>query len=578
MIVKVGWSQTSVLNQSTLVTGVTMDPGGVQPRPESAHSERYTYMSKLKGQTKEAPLETNPPTYEEHVKRRTGQSTPSPTNTSLTLGQGAPDGNILHQEDHEGRGAESEEEGYLKPTLSRKTAAVKPAPRVEGGTQMEMAVLQNPAHVGRQEAGQSLGQNATVMMHGQDILRVTGQLQPVPMGLLLRERQGVPNSTPAAPDGHLILQQPRDRRSLQGVENVAYHQYEELPNREVDLGGVVLGVGGQGGGSDGPQESPYAQIGELERTSKRKPNPLYVSGRPARRRSIEKGPGGWCGRCQDQWRGYLIPVLLFLFCVVALLLALLALTNAVSRQGAADQGADPGGTAAQTGDTWNTSVLTSQLAAALDRIQHLEMQNQQLVAQLSVLDNQTMVRQDDLQNQLTELERKQDMNLQNLTYAVGRQDEVLQATVQQISAVRDSLQTDLSRLNSSVMEELDTVSKMEGPEGPRGFNGSQGAQGPRGPVGPAGPSGVSKLDECEFWDHSSSSDFLAQTELDWLRPEANHTMLGVHCATEGGTYTQLEHRTQQQGVSEYRCVCYGRINDDFSNRRCTINWWQCPTT
>ncbi|XP_019642492.1 PREDICTED: uncharacterized protein LOC109483805 isoform X2 [Branchiostoma belcheri] len=530
-----------------------MDPGGVQPRPESAHSERYTYMSKLKGQTKEAPLETNPPTYEEHVKRRTGQSTPSPTNTSLTLGQGAPDGNILHQEDHEGRGAESEEEGYLKPTLSRKTAAVKPAPRVEGGTQMEMAVLQNPAHVGRQEAGQSLGQNATVMMHGQDILRVTGQLQPVPMGLLLRERQGVPNSTPAAPDGHLILQQPRDRRSLQGVENVAYHQYEELPNREVDLGGVVLGVGGQGGGSDGPQESPYAQIGELERTSKRKPNPLYISGRPARRRSIEKGPGGWCGRCQDQWRGYLIPVLLFLFCVVALLLALLALTNAVSPQGAADQGADPGGTAAQTGDTWNTSVLTSQLAAALDRIQHLEMQNQQLVAQLSVLDNQTMVRQDDLQNQL-------------------------QATVQQISAVRDSLQTDLSRLNSSVMEELDTVSKMEGPEGPRGFNGSQGAQGPRGPVGSAGPSGVSRLDECEFWDHSSSSDFLAQTELDWLRPEANHTMLGVHCATEGGTYTQLEHRTQQQGVSEYRCVCYGRINDDFSNRRCTINWWQCPTT
>ncbi|CAH1261742.1 Hypp2447 [Branchiostoma lanceolatum] len=407
-----------------------MDPGGVQPRPDSALSERYTYMSKLKDKPKETSLDSNPPTYEEHVMRRTGQSTPSPTNTSLSLGQGAPDGKVMLQEDHQGRGTESEEEGYLKPTSSRKTAAVKPAPRVDGGTQMEMTMLHNPAHVGRQEeAGQNLGQHDTTMsmMPGQDNLRA-GQFQPVPMGLLLRDRQGVPNNTPAAPDGHLILQGPRDRRSvtLQGLENVAYHQYEELPHREVDVGGVVLGVRGQGGGSDGPQESPYAQIGDLERTSKRKPNPLYVSGRPARRRSIEKGSGGVCGRCQDQWRGYLIPVLLFLFCVVALLLALLALTNAVSRQGAADQGADPGGTAAQTGDIWNTTVLTSQLAAALDRIQHLEMQNQQLVAQLSVLDNQTMVRQDELQNRLTELERKQNVSLQNLSYAVGRQDEVVQ--------------------------------------------------------------------------------------------------------------------------------------------------------
>eukprot|EP00058_Branchiostoma_floridae_P011283 XP_002596771.1 hypothetical protein BRAFLDRAFT_120491 [Branchiostoma floridae] len=337
-----------------------------------------------------------------------------------------------------------------------------------------------------------LGQLFTAVSQGQDDMRA-GQLQPVPMGLLLRDRQGVSNSTPAAPDGHLVLRQPGDRRSVQGVENVAYHQYEELPNREVDVGGVVLGVRGHGGGSDGPQESPYAQIGDLERSSKRKPNPLYVSGRPAQRRSIEKGSNGLCSRCQDQWRGYLIPALLFLFCVVALLLALLALTNAVSHQaGVADQGADPGSTAAQTGDTWNTSVLTSQLAAALDRIQHLEIQNQQLAAQLSVLDNQTMVRQDDLQNQL-------------------------QATVQQISAVQDSLQTELSQLNSSVMAELDTVSKMEGP---RGFNGSQGDQGPSGPVGPAGPSGVSRLDDCEFWDHSSTSDFLGPTELDWLRPEA----------------------------------------------------------
>ncbi|XP_066279134.1 uncharacterized protein [Branchiostoma lanceolatum] len=550
-----------------------MDPGGVQPRPDSALSERYTYMSKLKDKPKETSLDSNPPTYEEHVMRRTGQSTPPPTNTSLSLGQGAPDGKVVLQEDHQGRAIESEEEGYLKPTSSRKTAAVKPAPRVDGGTQMEMTVLQNPAHVGhRQEVGQNV-------MPGQDDMRA-GQLQPVPMGLLLRDRQGVPNNTPAAPDGHLILQHPRDRRSvtLQGVENVAYHQYEELPHREVDVGGVVLGVRGQGGGSDGPQESPYAQIGDLERTSKRKPNPLYVSGRPARHRSIEKGSGGVCGRCQDQWRGYLIPVLLFLFCVVALLLALLALTNAVSRQGAADQGAAPGGTAAQTGDTWNTTVLTSQLAAALDRIQHLEMQNQQLVAQLSVLDNQTMVRQGELQNQLTELERKQNVSLQNLSYAVGRQDEVLQATVQQISTVRDTLQTELSQLNSSVLAELDAVSKMEGP---RGFNGSQGAQGPSGPAGPAGPSGVSRLDDCRFWDYSTTSDFLGSTELDWLRPEANHTMMGVHCATEGGTYTHLEHRSQGQGVSEYRCVCYGQVNDAnivFTNRKCTINWWQCPTT
>ncbi|XP_035667445.1 uncharacterized protein LOC118410063 isoform X2 [Branchiostoma floridae] len=564
---------------TTLVTGVTMDPGGVQPRPDSALSERYTYMSKLKDKPKEMPLESNPPTYEEHVKRRTDQSTPSPTNTSLSLGQGAPEGRLVLQDDQQNRGIESEEEGYLKPTSSRKTAAVKPAPRVDGGTQMEMATLQNLAHASRPEYGQNLGQNALTIIPGQDDMRA-GQLQPVPMGLLLRDRQGVPNSTPAASDGHLVLRQPGDRRSVQGVENVAYHQYEELPNREVDVGGVVLGVRGHGGGSDGPQESPYAQIGDLDRSSKRKPNPLYVSGRPARRRSIEKGSNGLCSRCQDQWRGYLIPALLFLFCVVALLLALLALTNAVSHQGVADQGADPGSTAAQTGDTWNTSVLTTQLAAALDRIQHLEIQNQQLAAQLSVLDNQTMVRQDDLQNQLTELERKQNTSLQNLSNAVGRQNGVLQATVQQISTVQDTLQTELSQLNSSVMAELDTVSKMEGPHG---FNGSQGAQGPSGPVGPAGPSGVSRLDDCEFWDHSSTSDFLGPTELDWLRPEANHTMMGVHCATEGGTYTLLEHRDQGQGVSEYRCVCYGEVTDknpniDFQSRKCTINWWMCPTT
>ncbi|XP_078591857.1 uncharacterized protein LOC144870934 isoform X8 [Branchiostoma floridae x Branchiostoma japonicum] len=514
---------------TTLVTGVTMDPGGVQPRPDSALSERYTYMSKLKDKPKEMPLESNPPTYEEHVKRRTDQSTPSPTNTSLSLGQGAPEGRLVLQDDQQNRGIESEEEGYLKPTSSRKTAAVKPAPRVDGGTQMEMATLQNLAHASRPEYGQNLGQNALTIIPGQDDMRA-GQLQPVPMGLLLRDRQGVPNSTPAASDGHLVLRQPGDRRSVQGVENVAYHQYEELPNREVDVGGVVLGVRGHGGGSDGPQESPYAQIGDLDRSSKRKPNPLYVSGRPARRRSIEKGSNGLCSRCQDQWRGYLIPALLFLFCVVALLLALLALTNAVSHQGVADQGADPGSTAAQTGDTWNTSVLTTQLAAALDRIQHLEIQ--------------------------------------------------LQATVQQISTVQDTLQTELSQLNSSVMAELDTVSKMEGPHG---FNGSQGAQGPSGPVGPAGPSGVSRLDDCEFWDHSSTSDFLGPTELDWLRPEANHTMMGVHCATEGGTYTLLEHRDQGQGVSEYRCVCYGEVTDknpniDFQSRKCTINWWMCPTT
>ncbi|XP_033102521.1 uncharacterized protein LOC117105472 isoform X3 [Anneissia japonica] len=131
-----------------------------------------------------------------------------------------------------------------------------------------------------------------------------------------------------------------------------------------------------------------------------------------------------------------------------------------------------------------------------------------------------------------------------------------------------SLDQKLMTVNATLTQEVDTVSKMQGP---RGYNGSKGDPG----------AGDLSLCSYEIAQHGSGT---GSTTTDvTMTPSADQVVFGVTCSTKGGSayILKVSNSPSAPGQKQYTCQCAG-TDDPFNNspaaRYCYLHYWQCPVS
>lgn len=212
--------------------------------------------------------------------------------------------------------------------------------------------------------------------------------------------------------------------------------------------------------------------------------------------------------------------------------------------------------------TTNTAV---QIQAVDGRLSFVEALSSSSVQEIDSLENQV----DNLEKNVSSLNREL-MVLNAITETI-RQDVVSirgkntaqQTEIQQISSrinvVDQDFRNQLNIYNDSIYEDLETISKMQGPPGVNGSRGRDGAD----------------LSTCEYKTHTSSTGFSRDLTIgSSFAPDEGFVFTGVSCSTFGGTTANLKVAT---GGTSYNCECEGQTDAYTANARfCAIHYWQCP--
>ncbi|XP_030854424.1 uncharacterized protein LOC105442508 isoform X1 [Strongylocentrotus purpuratus] len=141
------------------------------------------------------------------------------------------------------------------------------------------------------------------------------------------------------------------------------------------------------------------------------------------------------------------------------------------------------------------------------------------------------------------------------------QDNKITILNSEISVVQQSFMTQFSEYNNSIYQELETISKLQGP---RGFNGSDGA------------SGMSDLAQCSYETLNKGSAITQTTTITNAISADGVTeiLTGVSCSTLNGERALL--RTTGSDPVSFTCECSGAFAAGQTSRYCYIHYWRCP--
>ncbi|XP_013406691.1 uncharacterized protein LOC106171098 isoform X2 [Lingula anatina] len=169
--------------------------------------------------------------------------------------------------------------------------------------------------------------------------------------------------------------------------------------------------------------------------------------------------------------------------------------------------------------------------------------------------------------EIAQLERSSQTNFSDVRQQINSLTVKISQTNATSQMQASSLNQVLLAMNSSVYEELMTISKMSGPQGPRGYNGSQ------------GPPGVGDLSTCKYSVKTSTSDVSTPSNSVAPFPLENDLMdwitMGVTCSVENGQTSNLSIRDHASGMKQYVCTCSGHGSSP-NHRVCRTHLWQCP--
>ncbi|EDO33806.1 predicted protein [Nematostella vectensis] len=255
---------------------------------------------------------------------------------------------------------------------------------------------------------------------------------------------------------------------------------------------------------------------------------------------------------------------------------------------------------AHSQELWNQANETvSSISTVKEKITQLD-------EKLSEYTNRTMERIDQIKADMTAGHSQIGQNLIDIRSELNQTMEhshvvsvQLNRTANILETADESLSSLLLKVNASLSQKLDYVSKMEGPMGPRGYNGSigpqglagaeghngtQGIQGPMGVNGSAGvpgPPGAGNLALCQYsMDEGTKVTSGASAHAVVSRVEgSNERFMGVYCSTDRAALVRLE-TTLNNGLRVFVCQCYGdsTYSSLSSTTKCFIHYWHCPRT
>nr|XP_054758231.1 uncharacterized protein LOC129264386 isoform X1 [Lytechinus pictus]XP_054758232.1 uncharacterized protein LOC129264386 isoform X1 [Lytechinus pictus]XP_054758233.1 uncharacterized protein LOC129264386 isoform X1 [Lytechinus pictus] len=202
-------------------------------------------------------------------------------------------------------------------------------------------------------------------------------------------------------------------------------------------------------------------------------------------------------------------------------------------------------TKAQTALDQSSSTISTQVAF-LNRITVLENQTHNLDGQVKSL-------RGSLQTHSLDIVSIKGVNQE--------QDDEITILNSDISVVQQSFMTQFMEYNESIFQELETISKMQGP---RGFNGSDGA------------SGMSDLAQCSYGTLNKGSSITQTTTTTNAVSSDGVTeiLTGISCSTLNGARALL--RTSGSNPISFSCECSGNDGTGQTSRYCYIHYWKCP--
>lgn len=190
-----------------------------------------------------------------------------------------------------------------------------------------------------------------------------------------------------------------------------------------------------------------------------------------------------------------------------------------------------------------SSSIISTLVAVLNRVTMLENQTHTLNGQVNSLGGSLQTHS---------------MDIVSIQADNQQQENDISMLSSRISVVQQEFSSELAVYNDTIFEELDRISKMQGP---RGFNGSDGSD------------GSGDLSLCVYDVASKGSGVSGTTSTATVSAGANEVITGVSCSTLNGERALL--RTNNNPQTFY-CECSGVNPSSATTRFCYIHFWKCP--
>lgn len=330
------------------------------------------------------------------------------------------------------------------------------------------------------------------------------------------------------------------------------HQYEELPGGRKSTAKYPLDMDSNsqyqssGGATDIVSETDdTADIVKGSSDKRKRVNPLYDAMTQSMPSIYNKNKSSKDEKLRRQVRCLKCAlIVLFIFCCASLAVSIFTVITYMGSKDDPDE---------------EHSTKHSGLAERLDKLTS-DYANLQEVLKSAQGSNSTVEMMTNLVHKVSEIERNSSAQIGILHQQIENLEKNISHNSDTIDYVYTNLKVDVTNLTASVQQQLDTISKMEGPRGPQG---------------------VANFSRCLYSNvtNNSPASPLHPSYTGYAPSEQdleNTVAIFAACSVTNGISAMLETNAISDAHVQFRCICSGVADENDSRRYCYLHLFTCP--